>query len=586
MQSRNTRWKPALMFLLAAVLTANSGFAGVSKAIQDRYRRDYDNKAFFLKIPLYSERQLVLISGGSFHAEQGQGAARMKVGEQVRITAIDFGGEEIKFKLVPITTAGLFEIIFKFDASLQDNFPNSGVFDSALQATFTEGLQYADIEDAKKTYVEDQFERIVRDIATTTGTSRDAVMKSIAPRLPAYQDAQRDIENLRSRGQDMAAQIGQQQSENRRLESELKTHQGELARLRTANAALQEKIDNSASQLSRLGEDLRNARGVNQGYQKELANLQRSLNLRVDANRDIGSQISELAQAMKRLQSANDALESQASALRTRGEQLQTANARLTGDLEDSKASNRKLRETIDTLTSKEDSLARQYIQLKNTKENLETVARTIDSLSSRIAEESEDGGYRSGKINIFVKNVLLGTVDYRIPEYLNANEAKDAEARFSSESIDYVKVTAEERGLLRSLGDRLKLQLRLLSPVASVVVTPVSKGEVQELGERELASWRWTVTNRGTQDSRLQLDMRLVNRNSDEIEVLDREYLVASSSVVRQMRTFLQPVPISLGAVLGFVLFGIVGVFRRGRRTTAPPAQPAAAPYAGKKQL
>src|SRR5512140_538390 len=114
MQSRNTRWKPPLMFLLAAALTANFSFAGVSRAIQDRYRRDYDNKAFFLKIPLYSERQLVLISGGSFHAEQGQGPARMKVGEQVRITAIDFGGEEIKFKLVPITTAGLFEIIFKF----------------------------------------------------------------------------------------------------------------------------------------------------------------------------------------------------------------------------------------------------------------------------------------------------------------------------------------------------------------------------------------------------------------------------------------------------------------------------------------
>ena len=138
----------------------------------------------------------------------------------------------------------------------------------------------------------------------------------------------------------------------------------------------------------------------------------------------------------------------------------------------------------------------------------------------------------------------------------------------------------------LESGGRRWRGRLGPGEPASSVVVTPVSKGEVQELGEREQASWRWTVTNRGTQDSRLQLDMRLVNRNSDEIEVLDREYLVASSSVVRQMRTFLQPVPISLGAVLGFVLFGIVGVFRRGRRTTAPPAQPAAAPYAGKKQL
>jgi predicted nuclease with TOPRIM domain len=591
MQSCTTPCKTALTTLFAVMFAAHFGFAGVSRAIQDRYRRDYDNKAFFLKIPLYSERQLVSITGSSVQVEQGQGQARMKVGEQVRVTAIDFGGDEIKFKLVPITTAGLFEVIFKFDANLQETFPNSAVFDSALQMTFTEGLKYADIEDAKKTYVEDQFERIVRDIATTTGTNREAVLKSIAPHLPAYQDAVHDIENLRSRGQELSAQISQLQSENRKLESELKSQQGENAKLRTANASLQEKIDNSASQLSRLGEDLRNARGVTQGYQKELANLQRTLNIKIDANRDIGSQIVELAQVMKKLQAANDTLESQVTTLRSNVEELHTANAKLTGELEDSKTAGRKLRETIDTLTSKEDSLARQYIQLKAVKENLETVARSIDSLSNRVTEDKSEGGYRSGKINVFVKNILLGTVDYRIPEYLSPNEERPGEARFSSESIDYVKVSAEERSLLRSFGDRLKLQLRLSSPVSTVVIAPQSKDQAQEIGEREQAAWSWTVTNRGTQDARLQLEMRLVNRNSDEIPVMTREYLLVSSSMVRQARTYLQPIPISVGAVLGFVLFGIVGVFRRSKtprpgRSSKGPEGTQANPYAGKKQL
>ncbi len=591
MQSGYARSLPAVMILSAAILTAHFAFAGVSRVIQDRYRRDYEQKAFFLKIPLYSERQVVSISGASVKPEQGLGAARIKVGEQVRVTAIDFGGDEIKFKLTPITTAGLFEVVFKFDTGLQDNFPNSGTFDNALQMTFTEGLKYADIEEAKKTYVDDQFERIVRDIATTTGTSREAVMKGIAPHLPAYQDALRDIENLKSRGQELSAQVAQHQSDNRRLEAELKSQQGEVARLRTANASLQEKIDNSASQLSRLGDDLRNARGVTQGYQKELANLQRSLNLKIDSNRDIGSQISELALAMRRLQAANETLEGQTTSLRANVEQMQTANAKLSGDLEDAKTSNRKMRETIDTLTSKEDSLARQYIQLKNTKENLETVARSIDSLSSRIAEEKSEGGYRSGRINVFVKNILLGTVDYRLPEYLGANEEKQAEGRFSSESIDYVQVSPEERALLRSFGDRLKLQLRLSSPVPTVVIAQGSKEQLQEVAERDQATWRWIVTNRGTQDARLQFEMRLVNRNSDEIPVLNREYLLVSSNVVRQIRTYLQPVPIGLGALFGFVLFGIVGIFRRARtpkpgRSRGVPDSNQPTPYAGRKQL
>ncbi len=590
MQSRYFRWIPAIT-ILAAVVAGQYGFAGVSRAIQDRYRRDYEQKAFFLKIPLYSERQIVLISGTSVRPELGQGTARVKVGEQVRVTAIDFGGEEIRFKLTPITSAGLFEIVYRFDAGLQDNFPNSATFDTALQMTFTEGLKYADIEEAKKSYVDDQFERIVREIATTTGTNREAVMKGIAPHLPAYQDAMRDIENLRGRAQELSSQLAQQQSENRKLEAELKSQQAEAARLRTANASLQEKIDNSASQLSRLGEDLRNARGVTQGYQKELANLQRTLNLKIDANRDIGSQISELALAMRRLQAANDTLEGQASSLRTNVEELQSANAKLSGELDDTKNANRKMRETIDTLTSKEDSLARQYIQLKNTKENLETVTRSIDSLSNRIAEEKSEGGYRSGKINVFLKNVLLGSVDYRLPEYLSANEEKQAEGRFSSESIDYVQVSPEERALLRSFGDRLKLQLKLSSPVPTVVVAPGSKEQLQEVPERDQATWRWTVTNRGTQDARLQFEMWLVNRNSDEIPVLNREYLLVSSNTVRQIRNYLQPIPIALGALLGFVLFGIVGVFRRARtpkpsRGRGTPDTSPAAPYVGKKQL
>lgn len=46
---------------------------------------------------------------------------------------------------------------------------------------------------------------------------------------------------------------------------------------------------------------------------------------------------------------------------------------------------------------------------------------------------------------------------------------------------------------------------------------------------------------------------------------------MVMSSSVVRQVRNQLQPIPVGIGAVLGFLLFGIAGLFRRARSSSHP---------------
>jgi predicted nuclease with TOPRIM domain len=585
MQYWNSRLKSTSIFgLCYLLLAAQTGFAGVSRPIQDRYRREYENKAMFLKIPLYSERQYVFISGSTIRPELAVGAPRLKVGDQVRILTLDFGGDEIKFKLSAITAATQLELIYKFDAPLEDEFPNSAVFDKALSSSFTEGLKYTDIEDAKRTFVEDEFERIVREIANTTGTSRDAVLKNIAPRLPAYRDAQKDIDNLKSRTEEMSARIAQLQTDNRKLETELKSQQAETARLKTANSGLQQKLDNTAAELARLGTQ-------SQGYQKDLAEMQRSLNQRVDANRELSSQIADLGQGLRKLQKENETLTGQNAQLKSGLDSLKSQNSKLSGELEEEQGTNRKLRDTIQALTSKEDSLARQYLQLKNVKENLENVALSFTNLNSRVAEEKSEGGIRSGRINLLLRNIPVGTLDYRFPEHISPNDESAAEARFSTESVDYVKVTPEERHILRSLGDRLKLQVKLASVSDGMLVSPETPDEAQDVGERASASWRWKLTNRGTEDGRIVLTARLINRNADAIQVLQEEHLIQSSSMVRQFRTYLQPIPMAVGAILGFVLFGIAGIFRRSRthdRRGGHPASPGteSTPYVGQKQL
>jgi predicted nuclease with TOPRIM domain len=579
-----------LWFLILVISFGVSGFGGVSRAIQEQYKRDFENKAMFLKIPVYSEKQLVYISGQTIRPAQGSGTPRFKVGDQLRILLVEFSNEEIKFRMGGIGTQGFVEIGFRFDANLQENFPNKDVFDRALQSTFTEGLKYTEIEDAKRGFVEDQFDRSVREMAESASLNRDSVLKSIAPRVPAYQDAQREIETLKNKVQDVSSQLSQAQTENRKLEAETRSQQTELSRLKAANAALQEKIDTSTSQISRLGDELRDVKGTAQGYQKELASLQRSLNLKVDSNRDLGMQIAELGQALRKLQKDNETLTNQIASLRTNLESQQAANSRLLGENEELKSSNAKMKSTIATLTSKDDSLARQYLELKNAKEKLDDFSQTISALRTRIGGEKTSDGYHTGKVNVYLKNVLLGSLTWSIPAYLNHSESKTAEVAFMAESVDYVRLTPEERHLLRTLGEKLKIRMDLTSDSATMDVAPEKGARLHELKERDSSTWRWTVSNNGAEDVRLVLSAHLVNRNSDEISLFQQENAVISSNVIRQLRTYLQPVSLAVGVLLGFLLFGIAGIFRRSKHRDTHPKNPtgpsAPSSYVAEKKL
>jgi predicted nuclease with TOPRIM domain len=589
----NRQFRFRIFYLILPILFMPLvGFAGVSRAIQEQYKREYENKAMFLKIPIYSERQMISISGQSFRVDQGIGAPKYKVGDQLRILQIDFAGEEIKIRTSGIAAAGTVELIYRFDTNLQEAFPNRDVFDRALKSTFTEGLKYTEIDDAKRSFVEEQFDQSIKEIASSASISRESVLKNVAPRIPAYQEAQRENDNLRSRVQDISSQLSQAQSENRKLESESKTQQAELSRLKNANTALQEKIENSTLQMSKLGDDLRDAKGNALGYQKELANIQRSLNLKVDTARDLTAQIADLGQALRKLQKENESLSNQVNSLHASLDAQQAANGRLVRDNEGMKADNKKLQNTLTILTSKEDSLAKRYLNLSNEKDRLENFHRSIEALRTRIEDEKTEGGFYSGKANLFLKDVLLGFLSWRIPMYLNHDESGEGEVTFSAESIDYIRLSPEERSLLNTFGDNRKLRVELASDSKTVIVTPSADKASREIRERDHATWQWTIKNEGTRDVPLILIVRLINKNSTEIPIFQRQNTVIASNAVRRIRGYLQPIPLAVGMLLGFLLFGIVGVFRRSKnksvhsKSSPPPAPSAPQTYIEKKQL
>jgi predicted nuclease with TOPRIM domain len=558
-----------LCLMLLIVSGALPIFAGVSRVIQEQYKKNYENKAMFLKIPIYAEKQMVNVSGQTFHVEPGSGSPRYKVGDQLRVLAVEFSGEEIRFRMGGIAVPGVVELAFKFDSSLQENFPNREVFDRALRSVFTEGLKYTDIDEAKDSFVQEQFDRMVREIAGSASISPEAVLKNIAPHLPAYQDAQREIDRLNNRMQDISTQLSQSQSENRKLEADARAQQTELSRLKKNNSDLQEKLETYTSQVSKMGDEVRYAKGT---------------------NRDLTTQIADLGQALKKLKNDNESYANKISSLQTNLDAQKAANARLMGDNEDLKAGNRKLQTQISDLTSKGDSLAKRYYDLGNEKEKLDSFAQAVNALRTHIVEESTAGGVYYGKANVYLKNVLLGSLDWSLPIDLNPNQSKSGQANFSTESIDYVRVTPEERHILRSFGDRLKVRLDLTSGTDSMEVTRGQDKPTREISERDRASWQWSIVNRGSQDARLVLAARLINKDSKEISLLQEEHSVISSNLVRQIRGYLQLIPLAAGIVIGFVVFGIVGIFRKPRSRNdyrkSPPASTSDPGFIEKKQL
>jgi hypothetical protein len=77
---------------------------------------------------------------------------------------------------------------------------------------------------------------------------------------------------------------------------------------------------------------------------------------------------------------------------------------------------------------------------------------------------------------------------------------------------------------------------------------------------------------NKGTQDVSFLLSASLVNSGSREISLFHKEQTVASSNPIRRIRSHLQPIPLAVGIILGFLLFGIVGIFRRPKKRKTPP--------------
>ena len=200
-----------------------------------------------------------------------------------------------------------------------------------------------------------------------------------------------------------------------------------------------------------------------------------------------------------------------------------------------------------------------------------------MDALQARIVEQKTEGGRFNGKADILIEDVRLGSLEWSVPSYLSPNESAGGEATFYAESIDYVKVTPEERHILRTFGEKMKIAVDLVALSPTMKTSSDNGTEPRELSERESVTWNWRISNSGTEDVPFLISANLYNSHSRKISLFQTEHTITTSNPVKRIRSYLQPISLGVGVVLGFLLFGIVGIFRRpkSRKTPAPKPSP-----------
>ena len=198
-----------------------------------------------------------------------------------------------------------------------------------------------------------------------------------------------------------------------------------------------------------------------------------------------------------------------------------------------------------------------------------------------RIEEEKTEGGMHTGKANVYLKSVLLGSLSWSIPR-ASQSQRKQKRRGGILGGIDR-RPAHEPRGKAFAAHTRRQAENAGGSGIrasTAVEVTPETDTRYREIGERDHFSWRWSITNRGSQDARLSITARLLNKNAGEIPVFQtgkcgvRLKCGPSDSKLSCSR-YLWP----QASFSGFLLFGIVGIFRRPKKASAHRTGPADPP-------
>ncbi|MDA2926519.1 hypothetical protein MYX78_04685 [Acidobacteria bacterium AH-259-G07] len=537
--------------------------AGVRREVKDWYVQKYENKAMFLKVPIRGEQQMVYVrnTGPVLDRRTGNLSLLFKVGDQVRITKVDFKGGSVRFQIASVDLRRESEIIFQFPQQLREGFPQRASFDAALEATLTEGLSYTDIDSAKEKFIKTEFEQLVQHLARSSNTSIDFVFRTLAEKMPDYRLLKDEANEAKSGLQKVEQALREEMKTREQVQAQLGRLKRDLNRAETGLAGLRAERDELSEEVKSLRQQIDQLRSSSGDYEHQIKNLVENLNLKEASTESLGKQVQVLNNSINSLRQDRINFSRKLDDANKQLEDLKKRNEKLSEDLKQTQGEKERLWEDFRTLTSNRKGLEAGYIETKREKEALENTALLSSSLRlERKLEKREQGAFQMAFLYLLTKRV--GTFEIEVPEY----PGKTYRVRFFVDSPDTVKFSAEERKLYEVLGEKFKIETTWQSSSDNLKMVLLNTEAIQDVGSRESVEWLWLFQGEISQPERVSLIAYLVNSDRRKIFLGSQDFTLKPGELLVRLRHSISPVSLLAGAVLAIAVFGLV--FGFGRRS------------------
>jgi hypothetical protein len=552
--TRATLGRLTLLALIAG-LTLMAVSAGVRKEIQNDYVQRYKNRTMFLKIPVRGFRQTVFVGDtAAIDRSNASQPLSFKVGEQVRIIDLRFTGATVDIKIAATDMSRESELIFKFPAELENEFPEKPAFESALAATFTPGLTYSEIDSAKETFIKDQFDDLIGQFATSTGTSPEFVIKTISEKNPEYRQAQSDAREARARSQELEQQARDEAKARRDAEAEAQSLRRDLNQTRSSLNATRDERTQLANDKSSLQREVTQLQTRNQEYDRQVNDLVKSLGLQPDSRANLGKRVEAVSRSF-------DSLSQKLGQVNGELESLRANNAKLLEDLKQAERTNSKLASDLHSLTSDRNSLEARYLRTRREREafaNADLLARSF-----RLQRRREDKDGREHIVSdVYLLTKKLATLDVQTPVYPEDSSV----VVFSVVSPDTVQFTEEERELHQLLGAKLKVETSWKAQTGDLKPALIGPA-VQEIAARESGRWTWRLAGRTSEAQKVTFRASLVDVDGQTVPLDIQEFVIYPAGTWNRLTQAFSVFPFGLGVLAGGLLLSLVWLFASRRK-------------------
>lgn len=530
--------------------------AGVRREVEDWYVQKYENKAMFLKVPIRGEQQMVYVrnTGPVLDRRTGSLSLLFKVGDQVRITKVDFKGGSIRFKIASVDLRRESEITFQFPQQLREGFPQRASFDAALEATLTEGLSYTDIDSAKEKFIKTEFEQFTQHLARSSNTSTDFVFRILGEKMPDYRSLKDEANEAKSGLEKVGQALREEMKARQQVQSQLGRLKRDLNRTETELTGLRAERNELLEEVKSLQQQIDQLRSSSGDYEQQIKKLVENVNLKEASTESLGKQVQVLNKSINSLRQERINFSRQLDDANKQLEDLKKRNEELSEDLKQSQDKKERLWKDFRTLTSNRKGLEAHYIETKREKEALENTALLSSSLRlEEKLEKREQGTFQMAALYLLTKKV--GTFEIQVPEY----PGKTYRVRFFVDSPETVKFSAEERKLYEVLGEKFKIETTWQSSSDNLKMVLLNTEAIQDVGPRESVEWLWLFQGEISQPERASLIAYLVHSDGRKIFLGSQDFTLKPGELLVRLRHSISPVSLLAGAVLAIAVFGLV---------------------------